>query len=132
VLLFIYCVFHHAILVFQPFFNSYTYLHIWFPCLYLIAPALFRQFISCLLPTCLCIHSLRIIFYIFQTMSTYISFFKLTVLVSGLFHDFIFSVPFDAPNDVNIITVLVHYNHLYINGYFHGILLDFHVYYTLF
>ena len=69
--------------------------------------------------------------YIFQTMSSYISFFKLTVPVFGLFHDLVFSVPFDALSNVNIITVLVHYNHLYLNGYFHGILLDFHVYYTL-
>ena len=108
---------------------------------------LFTYLIPMLLPYCPCfalsvcvqtstfIHvccgSYYFLCFIFQTMSSPVSLFMLTVPVSGLSYRFIFAMSFDVLSTPNIIEVWVHHHYLYSGGIFQGVLLDLHISYTL-
>ena len=78
-----------------------------------------------------CYSSYYFLCFMFQTMSSHISFFMLTVPVFGLSYRFIISMPFNALTTPNTIVVWVHHNYLYSGGSFQGVLLDLHISYAL-
>ena len=103
------------------------------PMLLPYCPCLVCQFVSRLIPLYMSVlFSCYFFCLIFQTMSSYISFFMLTVPVSGLSYQFMFTMPFDVLTTPNTIVVWVHQTYLYSGGFFQGVLLDLHINYMLF